>query len=93
MTDDLNLSGLEQRHEPDPEFRIALHRRVVAMMADTDPSNASAGVGEPATIDLADSNESAPFEVRRARWIARAAGGDRRCCDDRGRDRRHDLPR
>ena len=30
MSDDLDLRGIDQRHEPDPEFRAALERRIAA---------------------------------------------------------------
>ena len=51
MSDDLDLRGIEQRHEPDPQFRAALHRRLVTIMEGTDPSAAVESV-EVMTIEL-----------------------------------------
>ena len=41
MSDDLDLRGIDQHHEPDPEFRAALRRRVLDIAAGTDPSDTS----------------------------------------------------
>ncbi len=75
MSDDLDLRGIDQLHEPDPEFRSALHRRVAAIVADTDPSRSSTDMDELATIDFAGADGSVSPEVRRARWMVRAAVG------------------
>jgi hypothetical protein len=75
VSDDLDLRGIDQRHEPDPEFRSALRRRVAAIVADTDPSRSSTNLVELATIDYAGADGSASPEVRRARWMVRAAVG------------------
>ena len=39
MTDDLDLRGIDHRHEPDPQFRAALQRRLAAIVAGTDPGS------------------------------------------------------
>ena len=51
MSDDLDLRGIDQRHEPDPEFRAALERRIAAIVAGTDPGSVT-GTRDIATIDL-----------------------------------------
>ena len=51
MSDDLDLRGIDQRHEPDPEFRAALERRVAAIVAGSDPGSVT-GTRDLATIDL-----------------------------------------
>ena len=33
MSDDLDLRGIDQRHEPDPEFRAGLERRIAGIVA------------------------------------------------------------
>ena len=51
MSDDLDLRGIDQRHEPDPEFRAALERRIAAIVAGSDPGSVT-GTRDIATIDL-----------------------------------------
>ena len=51
MSDDLDLRGIDQRHEPDPEFRAALERRIAGIVAGTDPGSVT-GTRDIATIDL-----------------------------------------
>ena len=51
MSDDLDLRGIDHRHEPDPQFRAALQRRVAAIVAGTDPGSVTEA-RDLATIDL-----------------------------------------
>ena len=51
MSDDLDLRGIDQRHEPDPRFLAALERRIEAVVAGTDPGSLTE-TGDVATIDL-----------------------------------------
>jgi Tol biopolymer transport system component len=51
MSDDLDLRGIDQRHEPDPEFRAALERRIAAIVAGSDPGSVTES-REIATIGL-----------------------------------------
>ena len=51
MSDDLDLRGIDQRHEPDPEFRAALRRRVLDIAAGIDPSESTDPL-EFATLDI-----------------------------------------
>ena len=51
MSDDLDLRGIDQRHEPDPEFRVALERRIAGIVAGSDPGSVT-GTRDLATIDL-----------------------------------------
>ena len=51
MSDDLDLRGIDHRHEPDPQFRAALQRRVAAIVAGTDPGSVTES-RDLATIDL-----------------------------------------
>ena len=44
-------SGIDQRHEPDPEFRAALRRRVLDIAAGTDPSESTDPL-DFATLDV-----------------------------------------
>ena len=68
MSDDLDLRGIEQRHEPDPQFRAALHRRLVTIMEDTDPADAVEPV-EVMTIELEPASRAGLR--RRNRWAVR----------------------
>ena len=51
MSDDLDLRGIDHRHEPDPQFRAALQRRVAAIVDGTDPGSVTEAP-DLATIDL-----------------------------------------
>ena len=51
MSDDLDLRGIDQRHEPDPEFRAALRRRVLDIAAGIDPSEPADPL-DFATLDI-----------------------------------------
>ena len=51
MSDDLDLRGIDQRHEPDPEFRAALRRRVLDIAAGIDPSESTDPL-DFATLDI-----------------------------------------
>ena len=65
MSDDLDLRGIDQRHEPDPQFRAALQRRLAAIVAGTDPGSVTEA-RDLATIDLEPTTaKSAPNRNRR----------------------------
>ena len=65
MSDDLDLRGIDHRHEPDPQFRAALQRRVAAIVAGTDPGSVTEA-RDLATIDLEPTSaNSAPKRNRR----------------------------
>ncbi len=69
MSDDLDLRGIDQRHEPDPQFRAALHSRLAAIVTGADPGS----VTEPpdlAMIDLERASEKRE-PSRNGRRIAR----------------------
>jgi hypothetical protein len=51
MSDDLDLRGIDQRHEPDPVFRAALEHRIAAIVAGSDPGSVTKP-RDVATIDL-----------------------------------------
>lgn len=51
MSDDLDLRGIDQRHEPDSRFRAALQRRLAAIVAGTDPGSVTTS-RDPATSNL-----------------------------------------
>ena len=51
MSDDLDLRGIDQRHEPDPQFRAALHSRLAAIVTGTDPGSVTEAP-DLAMIDL-----------------------------------------
>ena len=70
MSDDLDLRRIDQRHEPDPEFRAALHRRLMAIMDRSDPINAGEAA-DVTTIELQAARR--PAEPRRFRWTTRGA--------------------
>jgi hypothetical protein len=53
VSDDLDLRGIDQRHEPDPQFRAALQRRLTAIVAGADPG-AVTEARDLAMIDLSD---------------------------------------
>ena len=50
MSDDLDLRGIDQRHEPDPHFRAALHTRLAAIGTSIDPGT----VGDTPGLSLID---------------------------------------
>jgi transglutaminase-like putative cysteine protease len=56
MSDDLDLRGIDQRHEPDPQFRAALHSRLVAIETGTDPGSVTEAP-DLAMIDLERASE------------------------------------
>src|SRR5687767_14360925 len=74
MSDDLDLRSLEQRHEPDPEFRAALGRRVVAIVTGSDPSNVN-DTPDGLTIDAGSPSDhhrptgTTPRQRRRVRGV------------------------
>ena len=81
MSDDLDLRGIDSRHEPNPEFRAALHRRVAAIVDGIDPDVVT-GDRDMVAMDLeSTSANSAPSRNRRlvAQVILAAAAirGDR----------------
>jgi hypothetical protein len=68
MSDDLDLGGIDPRHEPDPQFRAALHRRLVAIVEGSDPAGVAESV-DVTTIELEPARRRAEPR-RRNRWIA-----------------------
>ena len=65
MSDDLDLRGIDRRHEPDPQFRAALQRRLAAIVEGTDPGSVTEA-RELATIDLEPTHAKiAPSRSRR----------------------------
>ena len=56
MSDDLDLRGIDQRHEPDPQFRAALHSRLAAIVTGTDPGSVTEAL-DLAMIDLERASE------------------------------------
>jgi WD40-like Beta Propeller Repeat len=69
MSDDLDLGCVDQRHEPDPQFRAALHRRLVAIVEGSDPASVPESV-DVTTIELEPARRRAEPK-RRNRWITR----------------------
>jgi hypothetical protein len=53
VSDDLDLRGIDHRHEPDPQFRAALQRRLAAIVAGADPGSVTEA-RDLAMIDLSD---------------------------------------
>ena len=70
MSDDLDLRGIDQRHEPDPQFRAALQRRLAAIVAGTDPGPVTEA-RDLAMIDLEPQAEK-PAPKRNRRRVAQA---------------------
>jgi hypothetical protein len=64
--DQLDLTGIDQRHEPDPEFRAGLQRRVAAIVEGREPSDRSTGTWELTTVELEPARQP-PGSPRRAR--------------------------
>ena len=65
MSDDLDLRGIDQRHEPNPQFRAALQHRLVAIMNGTD-ANVVTEMHDLVTMDLEPTiAPSAPSRNRR----------------------------
>jgi hypothetical protein len=61
----LDLRGIEHRHEPDPQFRAALQRRLASIVAGSDPGSVTEA-RDLATIDLEPTHaRSAPRRSRR----------------------------
>ncbi|HEX4980298.1 MAG TPA: hypothetical protein VFV63_01300, partial [Ilumatobacteraceae bacterium] len=58
----MDLRGIDQRHQPNPQFRAALQRRLVAIAAGTDPGSVTE-TRDLATIDL--ESTSAKFAPKR----------------------------
>lgn len=56
MSDDLDLRGIDQRHEPDPQFRAALYSRLAAIVTGTDPGSVTEA-SDLAMIDLERASE------------------------------------
>ena len=69
MSDDLDLRGIDQRHEPDPQFRAALHSRLAAIVTGTDPGSVTEAL-DLAMIDLERASEKRQPN-RNGRRIAR----------------------
>ena len=69
MSDDLDLRGIDQRHEPDPQFRSALYSRLAAIVTETDPGSVTEAPGL-AMIDLERASEKRE-PSRNGRRIAR----------------------
>jgi len=65
----LDLRGIDQRHEPDSQFRVALHSRVAAIVTGTDQGSVTAAPGL-AMIDLEGASEKR-VASRNGRKIAR----------------------
>ncbi len=70
MSDDLDLRGIDHRHEPNPQFRAALQRRLAAIVAGTDPGSVTEA-RDSATIDL--DSASATFAPKQNRGRVAAA--------------------
>ena len=64
MSDDLDLRGIDQRHEPDPEFRAALRRRV---LDDRRGHRSGLGDRDPRTSPRSTSNRHATTSGPRRR--------------------------
>ena len=74
MSDDLDLAGIDQRHEPDPAFRAALQRRVAAIVDGREPSGRSTDTRGSATVELAPASDPSASPRRgRAAWTIVAA--------------------
>jgi hypothetical protein len=75
MSDDLDLAGIDQRHEPDPEFRAALQRRVAAIVAGREPSDRITDPRGTTTLELEPAQErsASPRRGRSARIVVVAA--------------------
>ena len=69
MSDDLDLRGIDQRHEPDPQFRAALHSRLAAIVTGIDPGSVTEAPAL-AMIDLEPASEKRE-PSRNGRRIAR----------------------
>ena len=69
MSDDLDLRGIDQRIEPDPQFRAALHSRLAAIVTGTDPGSVTEAP-DLAMIDLERASEKRE-RSRNGRRIAR----------------------
>ena len=69
MSDDLDLRGIDHRHEPDPQFRAALQRRVAAIVAGTDPGSVTEA-RDLATIDLEPTSATSVPKRNRRRFAA-----------------------
>src|SRR5215207_1987334 len=70
MSEDLDLRGIDQRHEPDPQFRAALQTRVASIVAGTDPGSVT-GTRDSEIIDL-DPSTARPEPTRIRRRAAAA---------------------
>ena len=69
MIDDLDLSGIDRRYEPDPQFRAALYSRLAAIVTGTDPGSVTEAA-DLAMIDLERASEKRE-PSRNGRRIAR----------------------
>ncbi len=71
MSNDLDLRGIDQRHELDPQFRAALQHRLASIVAGTDPGSVTEdtrpGNDRPRTHDRAHRAESQPPPGRQGR--------------------------
>jgi hypothetical protein len=76
MSDDLDrldLTGIDQRHEPDPEFRAALRDRVAAIVAGGGPSDRFTGTPGTTTFDVEPSESPRRGRVPLVLVVAAAA--------------------
>jgi hypothetical protein len=69
VSDDLDLRGIDQRHEPDAQFRAALYSRLAAIVTGADPGSVTEAP-DLAMIDLERASEKRE-PSRNARRIAR----------------------
>jgi hypothetical protein len=69
VSDDLDLRGIDQRHEPDPQFRAALRGRLAGIVAGTDPGSVTEA-RDLATIEL-EPTSAKPAPKRNRRRVAK----------------------
>ena len=65
MSDDLDLRAVDQRHEPDPEFRAALQRRVAEIVAGEQSADAQQNAADVEAVEV--EFETQPTSRRRLR--------------------------
>ncbi len=95
MSDDLDLRGIDQSHEPDPQFRAALHSRLAAIVTGTDPGSVTRGArpgnDRPRTSERETRTESQRPQNREGHPGRRSGGRNHRRGNPRGRS--HDTSR
>jgi hypothetical protein len=69
MSDDLDLSVIDQRHEPDPQFRAALQRRVAAIASGEPMAASSTEARDVVTVELEPSPRHSASGRRRHRVV------------------------